>query len=103
MSFKPSLEVPQKRKKAFDSSFCMVCQKSVTSSSRKSGRPPKKDPSRFQVFINVCERFHGSGDIIYDYIYDIIKGKTSVELDEEKIVFHPSIMQAYLPTYPFKF
>ena len=69
----------------------MVRQKPVTSSSRNSGRPPKKDPSRFQVFIDVCERFHESGDSTYDYIiYDIIKGTTSVELDEEKIVFHPS-------------
>ena len=61
------------------------------------------NPSRFQVFIDVCERFHESGDSTYDYIYGIIKVKTSVELDEEKFVFHLSSCRHTFQRIPSNF
>ena len=87
MSFEPSLELPQKRKKAFDPTLCIVCQTPVNNTSNR-GRPAKKDALRFQVFIDVCQAFREKDDNTYDNIYQAIKAKTPEELDSEGFCYH---------------
>ena len=53
--FEPCFEIPTKRSKPFDSTLCLVCQKKVEKPKR--GKPPVRDKSSFDVFVDVCKWF----------------------------------------------
>ena len=84
--YEPSLETPNKRRKDFDKSLCIVCQQKVEISTR--GRPKKVDNEHFKVFNEVFKILEDRGDKTYHYIYDITKSKSHVDLASEKFCFH---------------
>ena len=84
--YKPCLEAPNKRRKEFDKTLCIVCQLKVETSKR--GRPKKADDEHFKVFNEVFKILEDRGDKTYHFIYDITKSKSHVELANENFCFH---------------
>ena len=80
------MEVPEKKKKVFDSTLCIVCQKKVEKSKR--GRRSDHDAEKFEVFLNVFKLMEENGEGKYHHIYDSIKDKSASDLNKEGYVFH---------------
>ena len=70
--FEPLLDLLGKRKNVFDSTLCIVCQQPFNKSSNR-GRPSKKDASKFQFFIEVCQVFDEKRDNTSDYIDGVVQ------------------------------
>ena len=87
--FEPCFEIPTKRSKPFDSTLCLVCQKKVEKPKR--GKPPVRDKSSFDVFVDVCKWFSENGDIVsHRNLQEAIRGKTADQLSAEEFCFHPT-------------
>ena len=84
--YKPCLETPNKQRKDFDASLCIVCQKKVDKPKR--GRPKKVDASSFDVFNKVFKILGDKGDVSYGHIYEVTKSKTSTNLKDENFCYH---------------
>ena len=84
--YKPCLETPNKQRKDFDASLCIVCQKKVDKPKR--GRPKKVDASNFDVFNKVFKILGDKGDVSYGHIYEVTKSKTSTNLKDENFCYH---------------
>ena len=86
--YKPCLETPNKRRKEFDASLCIVCQKRVDKT--KQGRPKKVEASSFDVFNKVFKILEDKGDVSYSHIYEVTKSKSSTNLKDENFCYHPA-------------
>ena len=86
--YKPCLEIPNKRRKPFDPSLCIVCQKLVER--HKRGKPPIIDDDSFKVFIDVFKILEEKGDVLYHQNREAIKNKSHTDLKNENFCFHPT-------------
>ena len=92
--YKPCLETPNKQRKDFDASLCIVCQKKVDKPKR--GRPKKVDASSFDVLNKVFKILGDKGDVSYGHIYEVTKSKTSTHLKDENFCYHSIPFQGIL-------
>ena len=84
--YKPCLETPKIRRKDFDKSLCIVCQKKVDKPKR--GRPKVVDASSFDIFNKVFKILEDNGDVSYHHIYEVTKSKSSTNLKDENFCYH---------------
>ena len=84
--YEACLEAPNKRRKEFDKTLCIVCQEKVEVCKR--GRPKKVEDDKFKVFNQVFKILEERGDKTYHFIYEITKCKSHIELANENFCFH---------------
>ena len=95
--FEPSLEVPTKRNKPFDSTLCLVCQDKVEKPKR--GKQPVRESASFDVFVDVCKKFAENGDVSYYNLQDAIRRKTADQLYNEHYCYHTKCRSDFQKIY----